>query len=61
MSCDRGTNFCYNDNHITIYKCIKLTCCTFYIYSVICQIYLNKKKTERNKNAYRFFFWMVYG
>ena len=45
MWCDRGDNYHYNDNHITIYKCIKLTYCTPQVYT-ICQIRFNLKKRK---------------
>ena len=43
MQWNRGINYRYNGKHIPIYKCIKLTCCTPEIYSVIRQLYFNKK------------------
>lgn len=32
---ERGAGYHYNGNHITIYKCIKLTCGTLQIHTVV--------------------------
>lgn len=44
---DRDANYCYNGNHIIISRCIKLTCCTSYIYTMTYVKYISVK----NKNT----------
>lgn len=41
---DRGDNYCYNDKHITTYKCTKLACCTPKIYTMLYVKYISIKK-----------------
>lgn len=47
MLCNTGANYDYNGNHVTIYKCIKLT--YFYILNLkYIYIYFNKNNKRKN-------------
>lgn len=54
MQCDRGINYRYNGNHIIMYKCIKLTCCTTSMYTLLhvnCLFQLKNKHLKKAETA----------
>lgn len=55
MQHDRGANYPYNVNHITVHKCIRSICCTPYAYTMSHIKHILIKKKKESSESFLFF------